>query len=274
MSEKVDLKSLKGLIATVVTTGNVESMFAQCREDMRSFHDRNGFHNIEYRQFDAKLVEAGRDAAVEHFLSQKDYAWIVQVDADATFSPDSVVRILETAFNLVPSSDMVGAYCQLKGGANLPTIDTGSGKWEVHYPGEGVIPVIRTGAHFILCKRSAFEKMGAPPWFRTRVAPRAIDVLAELDGIARQNFDGQNPFWKGEWDELLEKASKNAKDGPSGVGEDSGFADRLKACGGQIWVDTNITTGHVSKKVIVPQDLIDAINRHERQYRLACGVMD
>lgn len=267
------LKTLPGCIATVVTTGQVDSLYAGCHENMRAYNITNGFHRIEYRQFPAVLVEAGRDSVVEHFLGQKDYQWVLQIDADATFNEDSLVRILNTAFNVVPDSDMVGAYCQLKGGVNIPTIDTGSGMWEIHYPGSGVIPVIRTGAHFILCKRSAFEKMGMPPYFRTRLAPRALDVMAELDGYARQNYAGRNPFCDtDEWNELLDKASKGAAGGPSGVGEDSGFCDRLTASGGRIYVDTDIVTGHVCKEVIGPHRLKEAVQKRERTFRLACGV--
>jgi hypothetical protein len=272
------INSLPGLIATTVTTGHVESAYAACHENMRSFHDRNGLHSIEYRQFAAALVETGRDSVVEHFLASRKgdtpYSWCVQIDADAVFDPDAVVRILDTAFNKVPDSDMVGAYCQMKG-SFAASLDCGSGTWEVHFPGEGVVPVIRTGAHFILTKRSAFEKMGRGPWFRTRQAPRALDIMAELDGYARQNFSGSNPFSKSsEWQELLEKAAQNCTGGPSSVGEDSGFCDRLTAAGGRLYVDCDIVTGHVFRDVIRPQMLKDKVDRHNRMFRLACGVFE
>jgi hypothetical protein len=264
---------LRGLCATVVTTGSVEALFAQCHEDLRSFNDRNGLHSIEYKQFYAALVEAGRDAVVAHALANQ-YDFLVMIDADATFAPDALYKILDTAYNAVPDSDAVGAYCQLKG-AMTPTLDTGSGTWEIHYPGEGVIPVIRTGAHFILCKASAFQKMGPAPWFRTRHAPRALDVLAEMDGMSRQAFSGSNPFSSmQEWKKLLEAAAKNSQGGPSSVGEDSGFCDRLLASGGRIYVNCDIVTGHIYKDVITPRKLKERVDKHERAVRLHVGVLE
>jgi hypothetical protein len=266
------LRALRGCVSTVVLTGNVESAYASCHEELRSFNDRNGFTNVEYRRSAATLVEAGRDAELQHMAEQK-YAYCLQIDADATFNADSLVRILHTAFNLVPNSDAVGAYCQLKGSYS-PTIDTGSGMWEIHFPGEGVLPVIRTGGHFLLVKASAVQKMGAAPWFRTRHAPRALDILAEVDNYARTKLSGRNPFSESDdWQKLLEHAKAGAAGGPSSVGEDSGFCDRLKACGGNIYVDSNIVTGHVYRDVITPKKLIDLLKERERKVKLACGVL-
>jgi hypothetical protein len=205
-------------------------------------------------------------------LDQK-YDYLLQIDADATFPQDALLKILHDAYNLVPDSDVVGAYAQLKGSA-VPTIDTGTGRWEPRLPGQGILPVIRTGAHFLLTKRSAFEKMGKGPWFRTRLAMRSIDALAEVDGFARQSLSGRNPFSDTpEWQKLVEQAAKGADGGPGSVGEDSGFCDRLKACGGRIYVDTNLVTGHIYKDVITPEKLKEKLDRHDKQFRLACGIL-
>lgn len=272
--EQLDrIKGLKGCISTVVISGNIDPLYASCHEELRAFNITNGFTNVEYRRSDAKLVEAGRDAEVAHMLAQ-NYDWLLQIDADASFPQDALVRVLHSAYVQVPDSDMVGAYCQLKGPHGTPTIDTGSGTWEVHFPGEGILPVIRTGAHFILTKRSAFEKMKAGPYFRTRLAPRAIDIMAEMDNLSRQKLDGRNPFSDTpEWQKLIEIAAKGSDGGPSSVGEDSGFCDRLKACGGQIYVDTGIVTGHVAREVITPARLKEAVDMRAKQLRLACGLL-
>lgn len=265
------LKKLRGCIGTVVITGSVESWFAQCHEDARSYHDRNGFHTIEYRKEDARLVEAGRDKLAIHMMENR-YDFLIQVDADATFQPDAFVRLLYTAFCVVPDSDMVGAYVQLKGNG-IAAIDSGTGTWEEHYPGEGVIPVIRTGGHFFLCKRSAFEKVGRPPYFRTREAPRALDAMAELDGYARQNHSGRNPFADTtEWQTLLAKATQNGGGQKSGVGEDSSWCDLLKSRGGNIYVDSNIITGHITKEIIGPERLKKFMDDRQRKLGLVCGM--
>lgn len=268
------IRPLRGLVATCITTGSVDPDYAGCREEMRVWNVENGLRNVEYRNFYCVLVEAGRDNVVEHAL-REGYDYVLQIDADAApFPADALARLLARAYLEHPDSDAFGAYCQLKQPPYLPTIDTGTGTWEVHYPGEGVLPAIRTGAHFLLTKKSAFAKMGAPPYFRTRRALRPIDALAEFDNLARTRLGGSNPFARlPAWEELVEHARENADGGPGSVGEDSGFCDRLLASGGKLYVDTDLVAGHVARTHISPSMLKSAISERERAVRSACGVL-
>lgn len=286
------LQSLSGCVATICTTGTVLSEYTAAFGNLRSFNDRNGFHKVEYLQIDAKLVEAGRDSAVMHALNE-GYDWILQIDADAApFREDALHLLLNSAYLLHPDSDVMGAYCQIKGDLPLPTIDTGTGTWEVHFPDEGILPVIRTGAHFFLTKCDAFRKMGGPPYFRTRQPWMPLHALREVDNYARTQLDGQNPFERDKaWISLTQSAIKDTQDTNKErylesksplpmelselfVGEDSGFCDRLKSVGGQIYVDTALVAGHVHKKIIVPDDLRNALDTMDRRRRLAYGVME
>jgi len=148
----MDLKELRGLVATVVTTGAVKPQFSQSLSNLRDYNTRQGYINVEYAQFPAVLVESGRDEVILHARQQK-YDWVLQIDADAgPFAEDSLLRMLKTIYTDVPQIDVLGAYAQLKGGINPPTIDTGTGTWEEHYPGEGILRVIRTGCHFFITK--------------------------------------------------------------------------------------------------------------------------
>ena len=272
----VDIRTLPGLIATVCTTGMVLPEYAAALMELRSWNDRNDYHKVEYLTFNATLVEAGRDAAVQHMLDN-DYAWLLQIDADAApFPPNSLAQMIEVGFIHLPEVDAIGAYCQLKGDPPVCTIDTGTGTWEEHYPGEGILPVIRTGGHFLFTKRSTFEKIGPKPWFRTRKPLRPIDALAEIDNFSRCELDGHNPFSSSpDWVGLVASA-RNRDPGPPdlGVGEDSGFCDRLLNAGGAIVVDTGIVAGHVDRRYIVPQDLADAVRERERIMTLRYGVME
>lgn len=272
------LRGLTGLVSTCVLTGNVMEEYAACLAEMRVWCVTNGFTKIEWRVEHAQLVEHGRDAALAHALnpnpaaSAKSYDWCLQIDADATFAPDTLFRMLHTAYVSVPDSDILGAYSQLKGAPYLPTIDTGTGTWEAHFPGEGVLPVIRTGAHCILIKTPILRRFG-PPWFRTRLAFRPVDALREVDNYARIKCDGRNPLTENPaWETLLSAAKKDAGGIESAVGEDSGFADSVKAAGGMIYVDTDIITGHVAKRNITPDLLKEAMDAKERRLRAAVGI--
>lgn len=267
------LRDLRGLVATVVISGFVDEHYAVCHEEMRAWNIENGFASVEYRKFDAKLVEQGRDSAVAHALSE-GYDYLLQIDADAApFSPNSLAHVLTTAYITIPAADVVGAYCQLRGEPYLPTIDTGTGTWEPHWPGEGILPVIRTGGHFLLTKTPLLERMGAP-WFRTRLTQRPIDALAEIDNYARVKLHGKNPFADTpEWKELMRHARLESQGEISGVGEDSGFCDRALANGARLYVDTGIVVGHVSKRTLLPEQLTEALQLRERTLDLLCGVL-
>lgn len=276
MDEEIfaSLRPLRGLVATVVLGGSVQEEFASCREELRAWNIANGFTNVEYVNFHAQLVEHGRDAALRHALSPAGgpaYDWCLQVDADATFPPDALAKILHAAYVAAPDSDVVGAYAQLKG-SYLPTIDTGSGTWEPHFPGSGILPVIRTGAHFILVKTPILGRFG-PPWFRSRVSIRPIDALREVDNFSRIHHHGRNVLEGEAWDALLEEARTQAGGATSPVGEDSGFCDAVKAAGGAIYVDTDLVTGHIERRVITPTLLKEKLREREEKFKQAVGVL-
>lgn len=267
------LQKLKGVVATVVTSGMVDESFSEAFSHVRSFCDRNGFHNIEWRRFSGVLVEAGRDNVAHHAL-QEGYDWLIQIDADAAPIPQDVVpRLLHAAYVQVPDADVVGAYCQLKNYPFLPTIDTGTGTWEPHYPESGILPVIRTGGHCFVAKTQAFKRFPAP-WFKTRAVMPPAHAFAEVDNFARTRRDGKNPLRGDDWESLVLAAQEAAPKGPAHmVGEDSGFCDGLTAAGGSIYVDTSIVVGHVTKKVLKPNDMKEALAEQETARKLRCGIL-
>ena len=264
------LRALKGSVSTVVL-GQVEESFSHALSNMRDWNTRNGFLSVEYVNVPAALVEVGRDTVIEHALHER-YDYALQIDADAApFPQDLLAQMLWTAFVARPDADVVGAYCQVKGSYS-PTIDTGTGTWEIHYPGEGILDVIRTGAHAILVKPRICTKFG-PPWFRTRRTMRPIDALAEIDNYARIHEDGENALTQTEtWQRLVAKAREAGGGGVSAVGEDSGFCDAVKAVGGRIYVNTDIWVGHVERRVIVPQLLDDEMKKREDRLKALVGV--
>ena len=265
-----ELRETKGLVATVCLSGVVDPDFAAHLSDMRAFNQSQDLNQIEYKTFHAVLVEAGRDQVVAHAL-QQGYDWVLQIDADAApFSPQSLLRMLEIVMK-PGGPDVLGAYAQLKGYPHLPTIDTGSGTWEEHYPGEGVIPVMRTGCHFFLARTEIFRAFG-PPWFRTRLPQTPLMAMRDLDNFARLNNDGQNPLRTADWEKLQEKAAEQDPVMAAPVGEDSSFFDTLNALGFKVAVHTDLVAGHITRKLIKPQDLKEAMDKRDMAYRAGLGV--
>jgi len=267
-----ELKELRGLIATVVVR-DVKQQYSAAFSNLRSYNDRNGWHAVEYKIFPGVLVEAARDEVVAHAIQNK-YDWIFQIDADAApFPANSLPRMLNNAYVNYPEFDAIGAYCQVKGSINFPTIDTGTGKWEERYPGEGMLPVIRTGCHFLFTKMSAFQRFG-PPWFRTRIPMHPSRAFFDVDNFMRTRLDGKNPFWTKEWECMLQEALTIPGKIMTPIGEDSGFFDMLKAHGGAAGVDTDLVVGHVDDKCILPEDYITQYRNMRLNMRKILGVYE
>ena len=268
----IDLKETRGLVASIIISGVEQPEFGDAWTEMRVANDRAGYQQIEYRKFHAALVESGRDSACIHAL-EHGYDWVLQIDADMVFPPESCIKLMEHLFVNIPHADAVGGYCNLKSPPFLPTIDTGTGTWEEWYPGSSIVEVIRTGAAFLMCKTSAFTRFG-PPWFRVKISNKPLDALMNVDNFARCKLDGSNPLMKTpEWTALMADA-RQAGPGESGIGEDSGFCDRLKASGGRIYVDTDIVVGHLAKQGALTWTYLKAsMKDHEAKRLLAVGVM-
>lgn len=264
-----DITGLRGLCATANLTGTVFGQTADCTLNM-ALHNASLGLQVEYLTFPCQLVESGRDSICAHALNQ-NYDYLLMYDGDATFAADALVKLLYTAFVTHPDADVVGAYAQLKG-SYVPTIDTGLGVWEPIFPGAGVLPVIRTGGHFLLVKTGILKRLPAP-WFRTRQAMRPIRALAEVDNYARCKLDGENPLASNgdTWNDLVSLARKESA-AENGVGEDSGFCDAVCAAGGRIYVNSDILTGHLEVRTITPRDLKERLAERDLRLRQCVGV--
>lgn len=273
------LQDIPGLIC-VTTYGMITQQTVQCMLEARSFNDKNGLHKLQYLMLPGALVEKARNEAVRTML-RNGQQFLFFCDGDTTFAPDAIAGIIQSMYVELPAADAMGAWVPLRGELALPTIDSGTGTWESHYPGSGIMSVMRTGGAFLGVKRHVFEAI-QDPWFRMRVPARAIDFMAEVDNYANQKFDGKNPF-RGLPGEPWERLTKCAIDDPSividnfvpvEVGEDSGFCDRAKMAGFNLYVNTNIACGHVDTKVLTWTDHKKAMDDAAKWQRLACGITE
>ena len=179
------------------TYGSIKQQTAQAIWELRSYSEKQGLINVGWAMVPGALVEKARNDAVRTMLNSfrdpngvSQAQWICFCDADMVPAPQALHQLLSTAYGSHPWADVVGAYCNLRGDLALPTIDTGTGTWESHFPGRGVLEVIRTGAAFVLCKRHVFDRIPAP-WFRIRVPARPLDFMAEVDNWARMKLNGK-----------------------------------------------------------------------------------
>ena len=278
MSDESGFQVPPGMVV-ITTYGSVRAETAQAYLAMQARAIKMGLNNIDFRFVIGTLVDKARNDAVKEMLIKEnpkfEYLWFL--DADMAFAPDLLDVMLKTAYDTSKEFDIIGGWCALRGKPYLPTIDTGTGTWEPHMAGQGPVEVIRTGGACVLIKRHVFERMEYP-WFGVRAAPRAIDMMAEVDGYARQKFDGENPFWGEKWEQLMGCAQADAKPltpaNINAVGEDSNFTDKAKALGFRIIVQTNAVCGHIDKMIIWPQDHADEMKKVAASERKASGILE
>jgi len=278
MTEPLKLTIPPGM-CVVTTYGTLCHETVHSLLEMRSLSEKQGLGNVAWEFVSGTLVDRARNQAVVRMLGHAGkLQWLLFVDGDCVFPPDALMKMLAFAFHESPTADIVGAWNPLRGEPYLPTIDTGTGTWESHYPGSGPLEVMRTGSAFILIKRHVYEKMEGP-WYGTRHPMRPIDIFAELDNYATQKFDGNNPLAKtAEWKTLLdcartEPGTYRPSDPASFCGEDSNFCDKAKMMGMRIVVHTDVVCGHVDQQVLTWKNHRDAMLKQAERARQVCGIV-
>lgn len=265
-------------LVTTTTWGLITGQTAGCREEMRSYSEKQGIQAI-WEMVYGGLVDAARNGAVARLLANPQSQWLLFVDGDCLFNPDALQRLLNFAYVEMPAADVVGAYNPLRQEPHLPTIDTGTGTWEPIMPYSGPMPVMRTGTAFVLMKRHVYERIEAP-WYGTRNPMRPIDAMHDVDNWANQRFDGNNPLREHPaWNVLFKCATDDASahrphDPLAFTGEDSGFADRVRMAGMQIWCHTDIECKHLNREQIISAgDHQKILDNSKRMRRAMCGVL-
>ena len=276
MTEPQSFQVPPGLIA-MCSPGSIRVETALCLTEAGKVLQQRGMPH-QFAHFGGALADKARNDACRMMLAN-NFGYLIFIDGDMTFPPNLVSLLIETAFGPKASgADVIGGYCVLRGGA-VPTIDTGTGTWESHFPGGGVKEVIRTGGAFLLVKRHVCERI-PEPWFACRYPMRWLDAIAELDNFARTKFDGVNPFrdLPGKpWETLTQIASTDPQSGKRvagyEVGEDSGFCDRVRAAGMRIVVDTDLEVGHIDSVVLNGATHKERMDKRELEQRQLHGIL-
>ena len=166
----------------------------------------------------------GRNDTTANFLDETRCRWLLWVDADMGFAPDSVERLIASADR--KDRPVMGGLCfglrrehtdpdtNAERFRTFPTIyawrefhDRVGFEVHVDYPRDQVVPVSATGAAFMLIHRGALEKV-------------------------RRN-DGDNWF-----------TQVTHPTGPTTFSEDMSFCVRMAAADIPVHVDTSVKTSH------------------------------
>ena len=262
------------ILLALCSPGSIRVETAMAVSEALRHCDKMGLQ-IQVGHFGGALVDKARNDAARTAL-KGGFGAVLYIDGDMVFGKDAIMRLVQSAYLDAPWADAIGAYCVLRGGA-VPTIDTGTGTWESHYPGSGILEVIRTGGAFLLVKMHCLQRF-PEPWFACRFPSRWLDAMADLDNLARTLCDGRNPFADlPAWAACLDKARTDpqARTATAGyeIGEDSGFCDRAKFAGLRIAVDTNISIGHLDTVVLDGDTHKRKMDERAKETRLIYGVL-
>lgn len=156
-------------------------------------------------------IPRARNEAVRHLLSVSAFKWLLFIDDDQVYPPDSLARLLAVSQPIV-GAIITGKYPNAKGEYEpwvFAREDTPEGKnlrrmagYEL--VGSAVIPVAAVGTGFVLIRRKVFEAM-SDPWFE----------FAHLGGV-------------------------------DGTGEDIFFMLKAQEAGFNVCVDKSLRIGHLT----------------------------
>ena len=168
-------------------------------------------------------VARSRNELMAHFLAS-DFTDAMFVDDDMDFSPGDVMRLLASEQPVIggvgrmrcekPNSDPSVWCCRWLPDGSTPQ------------DGMGAIEVLGFGSAFMLINRAAVEMIieAHPEWRREAPRDWPEPVRAQFYEFLRFGHeDGEKAY----------------------VGEDYVFCDRWRALGGKVFIDPDITLGHV-----------------------------
>jgi hypothetical protein len=168
------------------------------------------------------LITKARTEVVKHFLHRTDADWLLMIDSDMVFDPDTIYRLWSNARPVERPIVAGHCYAMMAERGPVPTMWLEAGPDAPGpfipfegYPKDALVPVGATGAACLMIHRSVFEKLQAEhpegypyPWFE-----------------------------EARWNNLP-------------VGEDLTFCIRARKAGFPIFVDTGLDIGHVKPQLV------------------------
>lgn len=217
-----------GVTVAFNAAGEVRLEFASALNAMTVRSLGKGIRVQQQPRMSGPLIETARNEQVRTFLAG-DHDWLLMIDADMSFHPDTIIRLLELADPV--ERPIVGGLTWGVGAEGLfPTIyhwaDVGYRRAEGWDQNTGV-EVDGTGAACLMVHRSVFEKMAGAypepyPWFQNGFVENSLRPM----------------------------------------GEDLTFCYRARELGFPIWVHTGVQFGHMKTFEINQQFYLDWCRTH------------
>jgi glycosyltransferase involved in cell wall biosynthesis len=219
-------------------------------------------------------ISQGRNSTVTLALEQ-NMDWLMWIDADMTFTPDALVRILDHG------KDICGATYNRRT-PNAQGVYTTLGKLVGDKPAtmnDGLYEAALLPGGMMLVKAEVYRRIGMPYYAEAHAFPGA-DGLAGIKGLFRAYFSEEPPA------EVLDSLDDTAfgawirdryivgdeGDRATYFSEDNWFCRRARRAGYKIWCDIKLTgaMGHIGS-ITVTTDLPSDIEQSPPPVRHAIG---
>lgn len=165
------------------------------------------------------MIGDGRGLMVSKFL-ESDGTHLVFVDSDVAWEAGALVRLVDHPVDFV-----AGLYPQRKDPINY-CCQWDTSKKEIELSEDGLIEVYGVPAGFMRCSRAMLERM-------VEAFPDSQFYCREAPNETVHNLFGEYRVGKIKF------------------GEDYAFCRRWRDIGGKVWIDPNITMGHVGFKTFM-----------------------
>lgn len=212
-------------------------------------------------------VAEARSQIVDACFEDEQVDWLLMLDADMTFEPDLLERLMEIADErTVP---ILGGLCfaGVHGGRTYPTLyrmwteDDGHTAIEAvdEYPEDALVKVGATGAACLLVHKSVYQAMRRP-------GPEAGESFdRRIHGFGTLANGLPNPY---PWFAEGLTTSKGIA-----LGEDIAFCRKAMFLQIPIHVFTGVKLGHVKEWVIGPESHVDYVRERDRPSNVLTAAM-
>jgi len=226
---------VKLFLSTPCYGGQVLEHYAASVIQLTELCNKNGIQLYLDTTENESLVQRARNVALGRFMQKSDCDYMMFIDADIHFDPNSVVRLIESdhEFSVAcyPKKCIMwdAAAEGVKRGDERPphmlasslVVNIGSEKRQVV---NGFLEVLDGPTGFMLYKRSVIEKM-----------QEAYPELLCVNDHQQRDFDEYHALF----DCMIDPESRRY------LSEDYAFCRRWQQIGGKIFADVQTTLGHV-----------------------------
>jgi len=255
-----------GVYIANVSPGQVTTGFTRSLLDLVGYdqaHSLGLWRGNLWGESGANISKA-RNEMVQRFLDQSDGDWLLMVDSDMVFPPETILRLLACA--QITGAKLVGGLCVTIGELGpIPTLfqmrDDAVTGVQFDYPDEAQVQVAATGTACLMVHREVFEAWQS----KARSDREWLLGLHDADEstareLIRRDLVRDPAIDYGWFAERVRLKRQPGDVSEHWISEDVDFCLRMGALGYRIFVDTTLEIGHAKHgRIWYPRHLREGV---------------